>query len=151
MTHFNPQHPENQNIYIPSLKSPITMLYEDNKWNAHTWTKVADRVIDNNVTTIDEWFDRQEGGYPALAQKFHMFVNHADESASFMEELKSEIKLILFNNRKLVHSKEMIALLQSQSARAPHTLSYSHHVHPHSPPPEAAAISSGETRGEAGI
>jgi hypothetical protein len=113
LTHFNTNHPENQNIYVSSLKSPVTMLYEGNKWHAHKWAVVADRVIDNNVTTINEWIDRQRGGDPTLASKFKVFVDCV-ENDKFVDELKSEIKLILYNNRKLVHSNEMVDILQTR-------------------------------------
>ena len=49
ITHFNKEHPENQNIYISCLKSDVAMMYENQKWITHAWPDIADRIINDNV------------------------------------------------------------------------------------------------------
>jgi hypothetical protein len=104
MTHFNARHPENQNIYVSSLKSPVTMLYEGNQWSAHKWATIADRVVDDNVTTIAGWVEQHKDEHPRLAEKFRVFVEQSAKNSRFIEDVKSEVRLILYNNRKLVRS-----------------------------------------------
>ena len=114
-THFNPNHPENQNIYISCLKSAVAMMFEGERWNAHIWEDVAERFIDDNVITLQEWMETNKIQYPHLVEKFKIFLlkKENDDGYKFMSKLKREIKMILYNHRKMIHSDEMVTLLQS--------------------------------------
>ncbi len=112
-THFNKQHPENQNIYISCLKSAVAMMFEGERWNAHMWEDVAERFIDDNTVTLQEWVDANDDQYPILAEKFKVFIKKKTEDDKFITKLKREIKIILYNNRKIIHSDAMINQLQS--------------------------------------
>ena len=113
ITHFNKKHPENQNIYISCLKSAVAMMFEDERWNAHMWSDIADRVIDDNTVTLQDWMNRHKENYPRLEERFKIFMDKKEgDDDVFLTKLKRDLKLILYNNRKLIHSEEMIKLLQ---------------------------------------
>ena len=112
-THFNKKHPENQNIYISCLKSAVAMMFEEQRWNAHAWNDIADRVINDNTVTLQSWVELNKDNHPNLAEKFKIFMERKEgNSKTFLSNLKRELKMVLYNNRKLVHSEEMITLLQ---------------------------------------
>lgn len=112
--HFNPSHPENQNVYVSCLKSAIAMLFENSRWNAHMWNDVADRIIDDNIVTIQEWIRVNGDEHPQLATKFESFMTERDNSGElFISDIKRDIKMILYNNRKLVHSDNTVRYLQN--------------------------------------
>ena len=114
MTHFNKEHPENQNIYISCLKSAVAMMFEDDRWNARTWSDVADRVIDDNTVTLQEWMEANKERHPQLEENFKIFMGRKEgDDDPFLTKLKIDIKFILYNNREIVHSKAMVKLLQS--------------------------------------
>lgn len=113
LTHFNPKHPENQNIYISCLKSAVALLFEDEKWNAHLWDDVSDRVVDNSIITIQDWLDQNKDKHPRLAEKFQIFVDKREgDDDKFSVNLKRAIKLVLYNGRNMIRSSDMIKLLQ---------------------------------------
>ncbi len=113
-THFNKKHPENQNIYISCLKSAVAMMFEEQRWNAHAWNDIADRVINDNTVTLQSWIELNKDNHPNLAEKFKIFMERKEKDCEmFLSNLKRELKMVLYNNRKLVHSEEMITLLHS--------------------------------------
>lgn len=110
--HFNTNHPENQNIYVSCLKSAVAMMFEGEQWNAHAWADVADRVIDDSTVALQDWMNTNQLRHPELLCKFEQFLKNKDDDDAFMTNLKREIKLLMYNNRKLVHSESMVSLLQ---------------------------------------
>ena len=113
-THFNKKYPANQNIYISCLKSVVAMMFEDERWNAHMWSDIADRVIDDSTVTLQEWITKHKDKHPRLEERFKIFMDKKEgDDESFLNKLRRDLKLILYNNRKLIHSDEMIKLLQS--------------------------------------
>ena len=110
--HFNNNHPENQNIYISCLKSAVAMMFEGERWNAHMWEDVAERFIDDSIITLQEWMEDNQSNYPHLVDKFETFLQKK-EGVKFNNKIKREIKMILYNHRKMIHSEEMVKLLQN--------------------------------------
>ena len=113
ITHFNKNHPENQNIYISCLKSTVAMMFEEKRWNVHAWNDIADRVIDDNAVTLQSWMDLNKDDHPGLAEKFKIFMDRKEGDNAFLTSLKRELKMVLYNNRKLIHSDEMVNLLHT--------------------------------------
>ena len=110
-THFNKKYPKNQNIYVSCLKSAVAMMFEGERWNAYAWSDIADRFVNDNITTLRDWLNNNED--PALRRKFQFFIDKREDDAKFFAALKRELKMILYNNRALVHSAEMRELLQT--------------------------------------
>ena len=114
ITHFNKKHPENQNIYVSCLKSAVAMMFEEKRWNAHAWNDIADRVIDDNIVTLQNWMDLNKDNYPGLVEKFKIFIDRKEGGYNtFLTNLKRELKMVLYNNRKLIHSDAMVKLLHT--------------------------------------
>jgi len=99
--HFNPTKPENMNIYISNLKDKYLMVYENGNWNIKT-KKVLDSLYENNEYRLEEWIKEQDN-YPELKEKFDRYL-HAKEDDEEINNIKEEVKLMMYNKRNLIES-----------------------------------------------
>ena len=102
--HFNPKKPENHNIYISNLKNNYVMIYNGNKWMLNDRDESIQNLIDEKESIIEqkleEWIENGEK-YPDIMKKFNRYLEKK-ENDTVLNKIKSEIKLILFNNRDIV-------------------------------------------------
>ena len=99
--HFNPEKPENMNLYISNIKSNHIMMYKDNKWllvnNAEVESIYADK--DN---LIHEWIEINKIKDTELLGQFNKCTN-MDESS--LKRVYDKVKLLLFNQRDVVRKQ----------------------------------------------
>jgi len=102
--HFNPKKPENHNIYISNLKNNYVMIYNGNKWMLNDRDESIQNLIDEKESIIEqkleEWIENGEK-YPDIMKKFNRYLEKK-ENDTVLNKIKSEIKLMLFNNRDIV-------------------------------------------------
>ena len=102
--HFNPKKPENHNIYISNLKNNYAMVYDGNKWNIKDRDESIQNLIDDKEIIIEqkleEWIENGNK-YPAIMKKFTRYIDKK-ENDTVLNKIKSEIKLMLFNNRDII-------------------------------------------------
>ena len=107
MIHLDPDKPENNNVYISNLKNGYIMLYDGNKWNTHNREEVLDNMIDEKQIIIEEkiedWIQKGKQ-YPNLMKKFERYINKKERN-EVLNKIKEEIKLMLYNNRVIVHKE----------------------------------------------
>jgi len=107
--HFNPKKPENHNIYISNIKNKYVMIYDGGKWNLHNRDETIDNLIDTNEDVLEqkleEWIENGKD-YPEIMKKFNRYLEKKEKD-EVINKVKEEIKLILFNNRKIVDCKEI--------------------------------------------
>ena len=94
--HFNPQKPENMNMYIPTLKEKYIMMYEDNKWMFTNREKLK-LIYENKEDLIEDWYNHNKDD--KLKKCFTRYLNMKDEEMGYIMD---ELKLLLFNNRDIV-------------------------------------------------
>ena len=106
--HFNPHKPENHNIYISNLKNNYVMIYNGSKWMINDREESIQNLIDEKESIIEqkleEWIENGEQ-YPDIMKKFNRYIEKK-ENDKVLDKIKSEIKLILFNNRDIVSSNK---------------------------------------------
>ena len=102
--HFNPKKPENHNIYISNLKNNYAMVYDGNKWNIKDRDESIQNLIDDKEIIIEqkieEWIENGNK-YPTIMKKFTRYIDKK-ENDTVLNKIKSEIKLMLFNNRDVI-------------------------------------------------
>ena len=102
--HFNPKKPENHNIYISNIKNKYIMIYDGKKWNLNNQNDTIEDLIDTNEIVIEqkleEWIENGKD-YPEIMKKFNRYLEKKEKD-SVINKIKEEIKLILFNNRKII-------------------------------------------------
>jgi len=102
--HFNPDKPENMNIYISNMKNNYMMMYKENKWNL-VKKEEMDAVYNHKEDLIIEWFNLNKD--PDLIKYFERYMDLKEDKPT-AESIQEEYKLLMFNNRDVVNKKELI-------------------------------------------
>lgn len=97
--HFNPLKPENRNIYISNMKDKYIMIYDGNNWNLANKKEELDRLYEEKEMMLEEWLETNPD--PILKDKFIRYLNNK-ESDDCLNQIKEEIKLMLYNKGELV-------------------------------------------------
>ena len=102
--HFDPQKPENHNVYISNIKNKYVMIYDGNRWILHNQDETIDDLIDANEYVLEqkleEWIENGKD-YPEIMKKFNRYLEKKEKD-DVLNKIKEEIKLVLFNNRKTI-------------------------------------------------
>ena len=105
--HFNPEKPENHNIYISNLKNNYVMIYNGEKWMINDRDESIQNLIDDKESIIEqkleEWIENGKN-YPDIMKKFNRYLEKK-ENDKVLDKIKNEIKLMLFNNRDIISKK----------------------------------------------
>ena len=97
--HFNPEKPENMNIYISNMKNNYMMMYKENKWNL-VKKEEMDSVYNHKEDLIIEWFHLNKD--PELMKYFERYMDLKEDKPT-SDTVQEEYKLMMFNNRDLVN------------------------------------------------
>tara|TARA_B100000963_G_scaffold360835_1_gene393378 strand:- start:250 stop:1089 length:840 start_codon:yes stop_codon:yes gene_type:complete len=93
--HYNPEKPENMNIYISNLKNDYVTVYENGEW---VLKKGIEDVYDHKEILLEEWLDKEQNNYPELRDKFEKYLNNKDND-NILNNIKDDIKLMMYNNK----------------------------------------------------
>uniref|UniRef100_A0A6C0KLX1 C2H2-type domain-containing protein n=1 Tax=viral metagenome TaxID=1070528 RepID=A0A6C0KLX1_9ZZZZ len=100
--HFNPEKPENMNIFLSNIKGKYVMVYKDNEWQIHDKKDQVDGLYDYNEMVLEKWYDDYKDKYPEIINSFQRYLNNKDEN-DVLNKVKDEILIMFYNKRKLVH------------------------------------------------
>jgi hypothetical protein len=103
--HFNPGKPENMNIYISNIKDKYIMLYDGANWNLANKKDEIDRLYEEKEMMLEEWLESNPE--KELKEKFMKYLNNK-ESDECLNRIKDEIKLMLYNNQKMLELKNAV-------------------------------------------
>ena len=116
--HFNPNKPENMNIYIPNIKDKYVVMFKENAWQIEIRHKEVDELIDDKYMILKEWYDDNvqdvsEEEYHKLKKNFERFDANIDDD-KVRDMVKNEIILYLYNKRNMIvknsEEQELICL-----------------------------------------
>jgi len=100
--HFNPNQPENQNIYISNIQKDYVLIYDGEKWNIEQRNEVLEKMYYDNADTLEQKFKQLFKVLPqSTVRKFERFINSKDDDET-MNAIKERLKMILYNNRKQI-------------------------------------------------
>merc|ERR1712196_329054 len=72
--HFDPNKPENHNIYISNIKNNYVMVYDGDKWNIKNRNDIIDDMIEDKTNIledkIEDWIEKGQD-YPIIMKKFN--------------------------------------------------------------------------------
>jgi hypothetical protein len=102
--HFNPEKPENMNIYIPNLKNKYLMLFENGEWQTKNRKDELDHLKTQKEDLINEWFEKNKVQYPKLKSKFQRYIENTDETkeGNSIEYINEQLELLLYNKKNLI-------------------------------------------------
>ncbi|MBA42646.1 MAG: hypothetical protein CMF62_01380 [Magnetococcales bacterium] len=97
--HFNKNHPEYHNIYIPNFRKPYICIHGSGKWILRNRDETIEKLIDDKKDFLTEKFHNlKEELKPSSIKKFNRFLDQQDDD-EVLDNLKQDIKLLLYNNR----------------------------------------------------
>ncbi len=106
--HFNPEFPENHNVYIPSVKDKHAMIYYDDMWNLKNKDEVVNDMYDTNRDYIMENIEGisnllNDGEKRALNRWLDSEKNKdkSDKDKKAIECTHENLKLLLHNKRHI--------------------------------------------------
>ena len=97
--HFNPEKPENMNIYISNMKDKYIMVYDDGVWTLKNKSLELNDLYERKEMLLCDWIE--EYGTPDLTEKFERYLNNKEKDEN-MNLIKDEIKLMMYNKRKTI-------------------------------------------------
>ena len=97
--HFNPEKPENMNMYISNIKHNHIMMYKDNKWIL-TEKDELKTIYEDKEFFIDYWLE-DHPDEDELIKIYNKYMDNKNDKIT-MKELENKLKLLMFNNKDLV-------------------------------------------------
>ena len=102
--HFNPEKPENMNIFLSNIKGNYVMVYKDNEWQIRNKQRQIDDLYDSNEFVLETWYDEYKDKYPHIINSFQRYLKNKDEDV-VLNRVKDEILMMLYNKRKMIPSE----------------------------------------------
>ena len=101
-THFNDEHPENQNIKITNKKEPYIKVRKNDKWELQNKEETISDLIDRQqVHLMDETIEKKIASNCNSSEKINIErCNdlYNDDDKEYMKRLYNESELIIINN-----------------------------------------------------
>jgi transposase-like protein len=109
--HFNPNKPENHNVYIPNIKNNYAKTWNGNKWDLHNQEELIEDMYDDNSNKLLEKLEEMECNNvnlkESILRKFKRFADMKDDNI-IKKKIKEEIKLILYNNKSVIGTENKL-------------------------------------------
>ncbi len=102
--HFDPDHPENHNIYISNKKDKYAMEFKNNNWEVVLEKDLIEKIYRNKKEYIEE---NLEDFYESLTKKQierleEWLKDKDDEDDEKTIHIKQQLSLLLFNKKHIV-------------------------------------------------
>ena len=115
IVHFDKNRPENHNIYISNIKDTYVMMYDGEDWKLIDREKCLTDIYDEKSDYLVEKFEELEDKLDEQTMKrFGNFLSKKDDD-KIIEQTKREIKLILYNNRKIPEETRRLLRLNDEN------------------------------------
>ena len=100
--HFNPEKPENMNLYIPSMKDKYLMMYEDGNWKLTNKKDAIEKIYEDKEDLIMCYMDTNNPRdlKPDIERYLELKTNETAEKNQ--KSLYEEVNLMLYNNKHIV-------------------------------------------------
>ena len=107
--HFNPEKPENHNIFVNNIKSDYIKLFDDGKWKTAMQYETVNMMVQDKANLvedkIEEWYDTNHKycgkKYKEILDKYPRFLNRLTDSKYVGRKVEQESKLVLFNKKDM--------------------------------------------------
>ena len=99
--HFNPDKPENMNIFLSNIKGKYMMIYKDNEWQIRNKKEQLENLYDSNEVVLECWYDEYKTKYPHIINSFQRYLKNKDGN-DVLNKVKDEILVMLYNKRKMI-------------------------------------------------
>ncbi len=114
LVHMNDKYPQFKNILITNIMNNIGYIYDEKEKRFITTTKdeLLDRLIIHRMSDIVEFYETHLDKLTEIQQRtIQKFIDKMEDSKTFSEKRKKDIKLIIYNNRDKV-TNEIVSNLE---------------------------------------
>ena len=103
--HFDPEKPENHNVYISNMNNKYIKLHNGDRWNLRDREETiedlfadAEYMLENK---LEIWQEEDDPKSERATKKFQIYLEVKEKEVLY-NKIKEELKLLLFNNRSLI-------------------------------------------------
>jgi hypothetical protein len=101
--HFNKDKPEYHNIYISNIRDSHVLIYDGNNWQLRDRDETIDQLYNDKADILEMKFEEMLDKFDdRTIIMFRKFLKIKDTDNEIVKKIKKELKIILYNNRKLV-------------------------------------------------
>lgn len=100
--HFNEDHPEFHNVYIPRINEKYGMIFKDNSWQLIDKDELADDIHDQKKAFVEDNFEEFYNSLDEHKKKSLMRWMDAEDDSLPIKNTKESIKNLLFENKDMV-------------------------------------------------
>jgi hypothetical protein len=98
--HFNPEHPENHNMYMSNYKNKVARYKDRGKWFTKSGSEfVEDLIVDYHTKMFLEFEENPDNPKGAEAFKKYMKITEPQEA---QDKIKEQIYEMMYNNRDMI-------------------------------------------------
>ena len=95
--HFNPEKPENMNIYISNMKDKYMTIYDGKHWNLANKNIEMARLYEEKEQMLEDWLESNPD--PLLKEKFARYLSNKESDDCF-QYIMEDIKLMMYNKTR---------------------------------------------------
>jgi hypothetical protein len=102
LKHYDPNHPENHNVYIPNIQQPYYKCYDGTKFIIQSIDKLVNDIIDTNLIELDDKYkELKETLFNKAIQRYGKFIEKYDsnERDNILAYLMKELKILMYNEK----------------------------------------------------
>jgi hypothetical protein len=104
LINFNPKYPEYHNVYISNVKGKYAMKYDGKEWTLVRKHELIDNIYEQKRDYIFINMDNYSGSLTKVQKESlerWMLLDEIDPNDSVIKRIKSDIELMLYNNRNI--------------------------------------------------
>lgn len=102
--HFNSEHPEYHNIYISNMRDKYAMMYDGKKWLLTNRNELIDKIYEEKKSYIEDNLEKFDD--LLSEQQVDSLRSWLDDDVDKVNEIKEEIKLLLYNSRDTINNAQ---------------------------------------------
>lgn len=98
--HFNPHHPENNNLKITNKKLPFVQVRKNDKWQYQDKNETINKILSVNFIRLDKHFLSVLDEEISDKDKkiIERFKDNYEQSENYIKHLEKKIELLILNN-----------------------------------------------------
>jgi hypothetical protein len=101
--HFNKDKPEYHNIYISNIRDSHALIYDGKDWQLRDRDETIEQLYNDKADILEMKFEEMLDKLDDQTIKmFKKFLQIKDTDNEVVKKIKKELKVILYNNRKLI-------------------------------------------------
>ena len=101
--HFNPNIPENHNVYLSNRNknSKHLSVFRNKHWEITDKNTEINNLISDKETNLSDWIEEKGEKYPETMEKFNEYIEQKYDN-DIAKLVKEEVELLLYNGRNMI-------------------------------------------------